>query len=346
MQPGYSRSPFQEGFSALREEPLLLVAELAWRWCFALAAWLIALFAAAMFLDSLPVSSLDRFLIGTLNPVLERSALNHVFHGALLRYLWIKFIVLAGLTILWAFAAAVGRAASLRNLVALSGGEDRDEDAGWQFRPMLQLHLLRALWTWTALGCLAASFLLGITMQNQQRPFRAAFFYVFGVALSLVFGVMLNWIFGLAPLFCIRNQANARDALSLTLDFCTRQGGRLFGLDAGIPGLANRLGRRDVLPRARTHRFGKHVAIGWVLLMMGVLFLIYLAGADALYLARLGAYAALADIDAHPDPEPLPQPDPQSPAPLNLPTGGLGNAADGIFIARIKKWRPEMAPTV
>jgi len=313
-QPGNSRSPFQEGFSALREEPLLLPAELAWRWCFALAAWLLALSAPALFLDSLKVSALDRFLLGTMQPVLERSALNHVFHGALLRAVWMKLIVLVGLTVLWSFAAAAGRAASLRNLVALFGGDDRDEAAGWQFRPMLQLHLARALWTWTAIACFAASFLLGTAMLQQQRAARAAFFYVFGVALSLVFGVVLNWFFGLAPLFCIRNHTSARDAASLTLDFCARQGGRLFGLSLGF--LALRLvwaGSMFFLVLAPTS-LGKHVAIGWVLLMMGFLFLIYLAGADALYLARLGAYATLAEIDAQPSPEPAPIPDP-SPQP-------------------------------
>ncbi len=323
MQPGYERSPFQEGLAALREEPLLLVAELAWRWCFALAAWLTALFAAAMFLDSLPVSSLDRFLLGTLNPALESSALSHILHGALLRYLWIKIIVLAGLTLLWAFAAAVGRAASLRNLVALAGGDDRDEDAGWQLRPMFQLHLLRALWTWTALGCFIASCLFGNLMWQQRHAARAAFFCVFGLALSIVFGVMLNWTFGLAPLFCIRAQVNARDALTLTIDFCAREGGRILGLSVIF--LALRFvwfGAMFFLVLAPT-ALGKHVAIGWQFLLMGILFLIYLAGADALNLARLGAYAALPDIDAQPDPEPTPAHQPWTPetlAPLNPPS--------------------------
>jgi hypothetical protein len=323
MEPGYSRSRFQEGFAALREEPLLLAAELSWRWCFALAAWLIALFAAAMFLDSLPASSLDRFLLGTLNPALESSALSHILHGALLRYIWIKFIVLAGLTLLWAFASAVGRAASLRNLIALAGGEDRDEDAGWQLRPMFQLHLLRALWTWTALGCFLASGLLGNLMWQQRHAARAGFFCVFGLSLSIVFGVMLNWIFGLAPLFCIRAQAKARDAVTITLEFCTRQGGRLFGMTLAF--LALRIvwaGSMFFLVLAPT-ALGKHVALGWQFLVMGILFLIYLAGADALYLARLGAYAVLAEIDAQPDPEPTPAPQPWTPetlAPLNPPS--------------------------
>jgi hypothetical protein len=317
-EPGNLRSPFQEGFAALREEPLLWVAELAWRWCFALAAWLLMLVAAALFLDSLRVSELDQFLLGTMQPALEWSALNHILHGALLRAVWIKFIVLAGLTLLWAFAAAVGRAASLRNLVALLGGEDRDERSGWQFWPMLQLHLARVMWTWTAIGCLVGSILLGTVMQP-QRTARAAFFYVFGIALSLLFGVMLNWFFGLAPLFCIRNQASAGDAIWLTLDFCERQAGWLFGLSLGF--LALRLvwvASMFFLVLAPTS-LGKHLAVGWIILLMFGLSLIYFAGADALYVARLGAYAALAEIDAQPIPEPEPIPEPDSGAPLNLP---------------------------
>jgi len=305
MQPGYARSPFQEGFSAaLREEPRLLAAELTWRWCFALAAWLLVLFAAAMFLDSLPLSALDRLLLGTMNPLLERSAISHVLHGALLRYLWIKFLALAGLSALWAFAAAVGRAASLRNLIALSGGDDRDEDAGWQFRPMFHLHLLRALWTWIAFGCLISSMLLGHAMLQQGRAARGAFFYVFGIALSIVFGVMLNWLFGLAPLFCIRNQVTAYEAFSLTLDFCTRQGGRLFGLSLAFLALRIIWAASMFFVVLAPANFAKHMALGWVPLTMFALLLIYVAGADALNLARLGAYAALADIDAQPTPEP------------------------------------------
>ena len=305
MQPGSASSPFQEGFAALRNEPLLLPAELMWRWCFALAAWLVVLAATALFLDSLDVSALDRFLLGTALPLLERSALNHVLHGALLRAAWIKFIVLAGLTVMWSFAAALGHAASLRRLVALLGGTDRNETVGWQFRPMFQLHLLRALWMWISIACLVASFLLGTAMLQQQNAARAAFFYVFGVALSIVFGVILNWIFGLAPLFCIRNQTSARDAMSLTLDFCSRQGGRLLGLSLAFLALQLVWAASMFFLVLAPTSLGKNIAVGWVLLMMSALLLIYFAGADALYLARLGACIALAEIEAQPQSEPF-----------------------------------------
>src|SRR5271166_2984262 len=163
-QPGNLRSPFQEGFAALREEPLLLLAELTWRWSFGIAAWILVLGAAALFLDSLTIAPADQFLLGTFQPVLAWIALTHVVHGTLLRYLWTKFIVLAGLTLLWCIASSVGRSASLRNLVALFGGDDRSEEASWQFRPMLQLHLARTLWTWSAIACFTASILLGAAM--------------------------------------------------------------------------------------------------------------------------------------------------------------------------------------
>jgi hypothetical protein len=308
-QPGSLRSPFQEGFAVLREEPLLLAAEMTWRWCFGFAAWILALAAAALFLDSLTLSPGDRFLLGTLRPSLASTALSHILHGTLLRVVWMKFIVLAGLTVLWCFAAAAGRAASLRNLVALFGGDDRAEEAGWQFRPMFTIHLLRAMWTWTALGCFVGSIFLGSAMLHQQRPARAAFFYVIGIALSLGFGVVLNWFFGLAPLFCIREQASARDAMSLTLDFCSRQGGRLLGLSLGFLALRVVWASAMFLLVLSPTNLGRHVAVGWILLLMFLLSLIYFAGADALYLARLGAYTALAEIDAQPTPEPRLQPE-------------------------------------
>ena len=314
-RPVSLRSPFQEGFAALRDEPLLFLAELAWRWCFGFAAWLLVLVASALFLDSLKVSELDRFLLATMKPALEWSALNHILHGALLRYVWTKFIVVTALTLLWCFAAAAGRAASLRNLVALLGGEDRAEESGWQFGPMFQLHLVRAIWTWAAIGCFAGSIFLGTAMQQQRHPARAAFFYVFGIALSMVFGVVLNWFVGLAPLFCIRQQASAREALSLALDFCARQCGRLFAMSLGF--LALRLvwaGSMFLLILVPTN-LSKHLALGWVLLLMGFLFVIYLAGADALYLARLGAYVALAEIDTQPEPQSEPASLEPGPAP-------------------------------
>jgi hypothetical protein len=42
-----------------------------------------------------------------------------------------------------------------------------------------------------------------------------------------------------------------------------------------------------------------HIARGWIGLVMAIT-LLYFAGADLLYLARLGAYVSLAEDDSHP----------------------------------------------
>jgi hypothetical protein len=164
---------------------------------------------------------------------------------------------------------------------------------------------------WTALGCLTASLLLGHDMMQQGRAARGAFFYVFGFSLSIVFGVMLNWIFALAPLFCVRDQVSAPDALALTLDFCARQAARLMGLTTSFLTLRIVWFGAMFFVVLATTGLGKHVALSWQLVLMGFLLMIYFAGADALYVARLGAYAALADINAQPTPQPTSVGEPQ-----------------------------------
>ena len=54
----------------------------------------------------------------------------------------------------------------------------------------------------------------------------------------------------------------------------------------------------------------RHLAVGWVLLMMAAIALLYFAGTDLLQLARLAAYVSLAEDDAHP----VPAPEPEQPA--------------------------------
>ena len=235
-QPGSLRSPFQEGFAALREEPLLLPAELAWRWCFALAAWMLALGAAALFLDSLKLSPVDRFLLSTLQPTLAsisavaRSARHAVALSLdqVLRRRWID----AACGVSQPPWDAPPRSAIWSRCLAATTARKRRAGSS---RPMFAASSASArCGRGPPSDASSASILLGTAMLQQQRAARAAFFYVFGIALSLVFGVVLNWFFGLAPLFCIREQASARDAVSLTLDFCARQGGRLFGLSLGF----------------------------------------------------------------------------------------------------------------
>jgi hypothetical protein len=299
-QPHSPHSPFHDGFATLWQEPVLLASELTWRWCFGFAAWALAIIAAALFLDSIKISRLEQFLLSTPQLPLLREAVHRIFRGTLTRFVWEQATLVFGLALLWSLAATAGRAATLRRLVAMFSSEEEPEVMTWEFGSIFVLNLLRAMWSLIAFAAALCSLLLGSVMASHQRPLSAAFFLAFGIGLSVAIGAALSWFFGLAPLFCIRNGAGAMEALSQTVDFCSRRSGQLFGLGMGFRSL--RLAwvvTMFFIGLAPLQLAGK-IAPGWIMLILGVIALVYFAGADLLYLARLGAYASLAEDDAHP----------------------------------------------
>ena len=299
-QPGSHTSPFQDGFAALWHDPALLAAELTWRWCFGFAAWALAIVSGGLFLDSLKISPADEFLLGTLQPQLLSGAFHHIFRGSLSRFVLEQSVLLLGITLLWCCAATVGRAATLRRLVAMFSADDEPIQMTWQFAPIFVLHLLRAAWSLIALSVAIASLIIGAVMAGNDRAGLAALFLVFGIGLPCWFGAVLNWFFGVAPLFCIRSGSSAMDALAQSVDFVSRRGGRLSLLGLGFLLLRlvwlGTMGWAVLSPLS----LATHVAPGWILLIMAGIAMIYFAGADLLYLGRLGAYASLAEDDAHP----------------------------------------------
>jgi hypothetical protein len=313
-----AHSPFRDGFAALWHEPALLAAELTWRWCFGLAAWGLAIISGALFLDSLKISSRDQFLLSTLQPRLLAEALRHIFRGSFNHFLWEQTVLLVGLALLWAFAATAGRAATLHRLVAMFGAEGEPPSMGWEFGPIFVLNLLRAMWTIIAITAMLVSLAGGTNLAHNQRAAKAALVLSFGIGLSWTFGVMLNWFFGLAPLFCVRNRVAASEAVAQSVDFFSRQAGRLFGLGFLFAVLRLVWAGTMFFVLFAPLRLAHHVARGWIALMMAIVAMVYFAGADLLYLARLGAYVSLAEDESHPaetlDPmypaEPLPQLEP------------------------------------
>ncbi len=271
-----------------------------WRWCFGLAGWGLAITSAILFLDSLKISPGDELLFGTLQPQLLHGAMRHIFRGSLNRFLWAQAVLILGLLLLWAFAATAGRAATLRRLVAMFSTEEEPQAMSWEFQPIFALNLLRAMWSLIALTAVIVSLGAGIVMANNHRAVRAAFFLAFGIGLSWAFGVVLNWFFGLAPLFCIRNGAGPAEALAQAVDFSSRQSGRLCGVAIGFVALRVVWAGTMFLVVLAPLRLAHHIAPGWIALIMAIVALMYFAGADLLYLARLGAYVSLAEDDSHP----------------------------------------------
>ncbi|MGA3315385.1 MAG: hypothetical protein ABSC64_02980 [Candidatus Korobacteraceae bacterium] len=302
--PGSDGSPFNDGFAALWHEPALLAAELTWRWCFGFAAWALSIISCGLFLDSIKISPADEFLLGTFQPQLLSEAVQHIFRGSLTRFVLEQSVLLLGVTLLWCFAATVGRAATLCRLVAMFSVDDEPSQMTWQFVPIFVLHLLRAAWSLIAVSVAIAGLIIGGVMAGKDRAGLAALWLVFGTGLACWFGATLNWFFGVAPLFCIRNGASAMDALARSVDFVSRRGGRLFLLGLGFLPLRLVWFGTMTLAMFAPLSLARHLAVGWVLLIMAAIALLYCAGADLLHLACLGAYASLAEDDAHPVPAP------------------------------------------
>jgi hypothetical protein len=300
-------TPFRDGFAALWHEPLLLVAELAWRWCFGLCAIVLGIFSFALFLNSLQVSKTDQFLLSTLQPRLLAAAITHILHGSLARFVLQQSLLLLGLTLLWSLASAAGRAAVLRRLVSMfSIDEDPDfEHTEWHFGSIFLLHLLRAMWVQVAVAAAIALFAYGSVMSD-EKPLTAALALSFGVGFSCMAGFWLNWYFAIAPLFCVRNGVSAQEAMEQSVTFSARSGGRLFAMGLGYSFL--RLMWLGIMASAILWPLKPSGTIGnrWVVLLMGVAALVYFVGADLVGLARWGSYVSLAEEDARPAPEPEP----------------------------------------
>jgi hypothetical protein len=308
-------SPFRDGFAALWHEPALLAAELAWRWCFGLSAWFLGIISIRLFLGSLTVSRLDQFLLRTLQPILLIEALQHIFRGSFSRFLLGQTVLLLGLILLWALAATAGRTATLHRLVAMFRIEPDDDSElmRWNLVPIFILQLLRAVWSITAFGAAIGLWLYGVAMASNGHAMRAALALSFGMCGAFLMGVTLNWYFGVAPLFCVRNSVGASEALDQAIDFSQSHAGRLSLLTFGFLLLrmfwAGMMWLAFLSPLSWTARIGPR----WTAVLMGLVALVYFAGADLLHLVRLAAYVSL--TEDHSDtpfrepavlPEPLP----------------------------------------
>ncbi len=300
MSRSSAPTPFRDGFAALGHDPTLLAAELAWRWCFGFSALVLGAVSIGLYLDSLNVSKADQFLLGTVQPQLLAEALRHIFRGSLSRFLLEQAVLILGLTLLWSFASAIGHAATLRRLVAMFSSSDEPESTEWHFPSIFLLQLVRAMWTQIAVAVGIVLFLYGSVMAGRERPLAAALSLSFGVGLAALAGFYLNWYLGIAPLFCIRNDVSARLAVDQALSFSAEHGGRLLLMGVGF--FLLRLvwaGTMWLVLLAPLSLAGK-MSDRWIALLMGMIALVYFAGADLLNLARWGSYVSLTYEDLRP----------------------------------------------
>jgi hypothetical protein len=287
-------SPIAAGFRLSLQRPVIALAEIAWRWSFAGAAWMLGAMFLFEYLDSLPVTAVDRLLLASRLPVFISRALHRIFEGSALRSTEAGIVLLIGLALAWIAVASLGRVAILDSLVEefqiAPAGPRR---AAWA--SVVALNTLRFVLTLAALLGAAGAALLAssIWASTKLRAADAANF--FGLMLFLVVAswMALNWLLSVAAIFPVAEDGAAFDSIGSVLRLCERRTGAVvvIGLLFGVAHLglfvaATGIGM-SILVAARPLGGGAMIFLGLVLIAA------YTAVADFLYVSRLAAYVSL-----------------------------------------------------
>jgi hypothetical protein len=288
-------SPTAEGFRLIFRRPAIPLAEIAWRWSFAVAVWLLVAILLLEYSNSLQVNVVDRLLIGTRQPALILRALQRILHGSALRFTTAGVVLAISMTIAWVMLASLGRATTLRAMTAELGITRSTTGRLGTIASLLALNFLRAATTLAGfVGAIGAVLIAsGVWGATHLSVTDAARFW-----LALLFMVwaawgMLNWLLSTSAIFVVIDGGSVFEAMSATLGWYRDRVGSVlaartwFGVVQGGAFLTacgasfTVLGMGNVLGAAPT------------LFLEFLIVATYCAVADFLYIGRLTAYLTI-----------------------------------------------------
>jgi hypothetical protein len=288
-----SFSPTAEGFRMIFRWHTIPFAEIAWRWTFAAAAWLLGTFFLLEYMGSLPVTAADRLLLGTQQPVLISRALQRIFHGSAFRFTEAGIVVLIALAMAWIVLASLGRAVTLSAMLeefGIASGPTRGT-----LPSLFALNFLRvAVFVAAKVGgigaILLASSFWAATHISAGDAARAWFA---GILLVGIVWAVLNWILSTAAVFAAIEQQGALSAIASCARLCVDRPGRMLavGIWFGLPHLGAFItawgAGFTVLSTVGVWRMGSALVLEFLIIAL------YCSVADFLYTGRLAAYVAI-----------------------------------------------------
>ncbi|MGA8493269.1 MAG: hypothetical protein WB711_22800 [Terriglobales bacterium] len=314
------RSPTLEGFRAIFRRPSFGLAEIAWRWSFGAAAALLLVFSFFEFLDTLPVGKADLLLLRTRQPLLIWRALLHIFRGSAFRVVETGVVLALTLGAAWIVLASLGRAATLRALLAhfrqsVATPECKEKN-NWRLRSLFALNFFRmGAALAAAVGCLAAV-LLSAAASRPPDPAPGSALLIFLTVTMLVWFAWstLNWFLSLAAIFVVARGEDAFGAIAAAVGLSRTRAGSVFAVGTwfGFAHLTAFVLATSIV--AFPLDFAPYLPTGVVLGGVLLVTLLYFAVADFLYVGRLAAYIAMLEM---PDEKVSPRP-----APPTLPLAG------------------------
>jgi hypothetical protein len=312
-------SPTAEGFRAAFRRPSLTLAEVTWRWVVGATAIALSILALIEYLDNLPVTNGEVLFLRTKQPFLVGHAIAHILRGTLNRAALAFLLASLASCGLWIVAAAIGRAVTVRELLAhFAAGGDVVSDISsrssspFPMRALIRLNFLRAALALAAIWGLVGAAILASFASPDANPQPALVFFLFLPLAGLVCWVWwaLNWFLSVAGVFAVRDGEDAVGAISAAVAFCRERTGPVFAVSIWtiLAHLAVFMSAATVVSMF----LGMAAVVRWRLVAAGMILvtLAYLAVADWLYIARLAGYVYIAEM-----PEVLLGPAPLQPIP-------------------------------
>jgi hypothetical protein len=334
-------SPTIEGFRTIFRRPALSLAEVAWRWSFGAAASVLLGLSFIAYLDTLPVSNPDQWLLRTRQPFLISQAFSHILRGSALRVAFASVVLFSALALLWILFAALGRAATLaplleyireraRNLQKeaaraneISAYATTDLDPGysrWRLRSLAGLHFLRAgLALAACAGAIGAVILAGFA-SSKAHPHPATAFFLASLIGLLVWLLWssVSWFLSIASIFVVRQGEDTLGAVSGAVNLCRERLGPVVAVGTwfGLAHFVVFVAATSVV--AFPLALLPAVPLGLVLSAILLLTLGYFALVDTLYIGRLAGYVAILEAPPAPIEAPIFPPEPSTPQSLSI----------------------------
>lgn len=290
-----SVSPTAEGFRLIFRRPLIPLAEIAWRWSFGLATCALVILFLIEYANSLPVDAVDRFLLRSGQGPLIVRALQRIFHGSGLRFTEAAILLAVVLTIGWIVLASMGRAATLKAIVAEVGTIRIANPERFVVPALFGLNMLRA---GAGLAAIVAGIGAALISNAVWASTHVSAMVASGLWFVLLFviwisWVVLNWFFSSSALFVVTNGARSLAAVSDTVHWLRNRpaaftnAGIWFGLAHAGAIIMAAGAEFTVLGVAGGLGAGPAIFLE-ILIVAG-----YCAVADLIYIGRLSAYAAI-----------------------------------------------------
>ena len=286
-------TPIRDSFRSTWRCPGLVPAEIAWRWSAGAAFWALLVLSFIEYFGSLEVSKANEFLWKIGYPPLAAEALADTIAGSGHKLLMMAAILIPGTAIVWTVAAAIGRTATLRAMMP---------ERTVRFRTMLGISFFRSAALLASLIGFAGVFAIAQRLYSDgpgtvSHPARAIWTLLPGWLLVGLIWSLANWFLSLAPVVAVEQNC---DAVAASIGSVRLVGERLrpFLRVSAAFGAIHLVAFAFFSVVSGLPFMFLAVSVKLVFILLVLVTLVYFAIVDFLYIARLGAYAALAGGDS------------------------------------------------